>query len=161
MAAHIDAKRALVLLALGSGKSKAAVAAEASINDRTLRKWAVSDEQFAALIEVAIAKGRSILEGRIIEAAERDWRAAAWMLEVRFYGRSKSGPEEEQHESRMTVVPRDGVPLVPFDSGRADAVLTTLHRALGDDEFKRWLYAREQQIAADREPRHPHADADA
>jgi hypothetical protein len=59
------------------------------VTDRTIRSWLASASEndadpalvaFASAVSCAKAKGRIVLLRRIIEAAKRDWRAAAFVL---------------------------------------------------------------------------------
>jgi hypothetical protein len=142
----LDAKRTVILLALAAGASRQAAAGKAGISERTLYRWVAAEPEFAAAVEIALGTGRAVYEELLLEAAKKDWRAAAWMLEVLFVGRSKSAPPEELPDAgQMTVA--GGTALSPEQQKQ---MLDMLVATLGRDGAERVLAGRVAQVERDR-----------
>jgi len=77
------ARRAAILMALGKGVSRHGAAAIAGIHRDTLAEWEKKDPAFSDAVTRAMDISESVYVELIEEAAKKDWRAAAWMLERR------------------------------------------------------------------------------
>jgi hypothetical protein len=148
-----DSRRTVILLALAAGASRIAASGKAGVTDRTLRRWIASEPEFADAIEVASGTGRAIYEEVLREAAAKDWRAAAWMLEALWIGRNKTGPTEEQPGIGGMTIAGSGLVAPIHDPEHSKKVLDLLVSALGQDGLERVLAFRAEWTERDRQGR--------
>jgi hypothetical protein len=142
----IDSRRTVVLLALAAGASRAAAAGKAGITDRTLRRWIVAEPDFAESVDIALGAGRAVYEELLREAAGRDWRAAAFLYEALYIGRSKTGPTEDAPPAVGLAVPERTPEEI---EERRRQVMLILVKALGQEGAERVLATRAEWIARD------------
>ena len=88
------ARAKIICNAIGRGLPFVHSCGVAQISFETFSRWRSSDEKFRAQIDEATAKGVSRRLKKIEDAAQTDWRAAAWLLErcpgaAEFYGRNR------------------------------------------------------------------------
>jgi hypothetical protein len=70
--------------ALQAGNTRRAAATYAGVDERTVERWAASNVGFAALLTRAEAESEVALVALVRQAASKDWRAAAHLLERRW-----------------------------------------------------------------------------
>jgi len=103
----------LVCAALEEGASYELAAAAAGISYSTLNRWRKDDEAFATNIATAESRAARRWLGQIDQAASKDWRAAAWLLERRYpevYRRGEYVPEPAPKRREVFRVTIDGDP---------------------------------------------------
>lgn len=91
---------ARILDEVRKGMPQKTAATLAGISEDSLLNWKRDDPQFAALLESALADSEAALVARVQEAAAKDWRAAAFLLERRFsmdWGKRSAGEVQHQH----------------------------------------------------------------
>ena len=89
---------AAIAAGLGRGIPLQYVCAAVGISKATVCEWRNSDQDFEAQIESAIAKGIESRMAIIDAAALKDWRAAAWLLQVsqpEHFARNKTGAQHQ------------------------------------------------------------------
>jgi hypothetical protein len=72
-----------ILEALSSGQTRRVAAACGGVSDDTLRRWIQADTQLSLRVSAAESQAQIALVACIRNAADHDWRAAAWLLERR------------------------------------------------------------------------------
>ncbi len=75
--------RELFLQALTAGKPVLIAARATGTAAATFYRWRDADPEFAEAWDAAMEEGLDMIEDRIHEATEKDWRAAVRLLEVR------------------------------------------------------------------------------
>ena len=78
---HQDERKALILKALSEGKRYKVAAGYAGVSEDSERRWRKEDESYRLAVYRAKAWHLGRLEGNIGDAADRDWKAAAYLLE--------------------------------------------------------------------------------
>lgn len=76
-----EGQKAVILSKVRSGAPLGLAARAAGITDRTLRNWRADDSAFAEMLEASRAAFLTTNIERIHEAGERDWKAAAYLVE--------------------------------------------------------------------------------
>ena len=66
-----------------SGRDRELAAAAAGVDRVTVWRWQRDDPDFAAAVEQADGQAETLMTRAIVDAAPRNWRAAAWWLERR------------------------------------------------------------------------------
>ena len=72
-----------ILEALSSGQTRRIAAAFGGVSDDTLRRWIQADTELSLRVSAAESQAQIALVACIRNAADHDWRAAAWLLERR------------------------------------------------------------------------------
>ena len=72
-----------ILEALSSGQTRRIAAACGGVSDDTLRRWIQTDSELSLRVSAAESQAQIALVACIRNAADHDWRAAAWLLERR------------------------------------------------------------------------------
>lgn len=72
-----------ILEALSVGQTRRVAAACGGVSDDTLRRWIMADRELSARVSAAESQAEIALVTCIRNAANHDWRAAAWLLERR------------------------------------------------------------------------------
>lgn len=72
-----------ILEALSSGQTRRVAAACGGVSDDTLRRWIMADAELSLRVSAAESQAQLALVACIRNAADHDWRAAAWLLERR------------------------------------------------------------------------------
>ena len=72
-----------ILEALSSGQTRRVAAACGGVSDDTLRRWIMADTDLSLRVSAAESQAHIALVACIRNAADHDWRAAAWLLERR------------------------------------------------------------------------------
>ena len=87
------AKEAVVRI-LRSGGSRTDAAKHVGVDRSTLYRTTKRDRAFRDKLTAAEADGKLLLIGYIVKAAQKDWRAAAWMLERKHWDEyARRGPD--------------------------------------------------------------------
>lgn len=76
-----EAKRAIVLLSLEKGMSRAAAAATAGMHRVVLYEWIAADDDLRMAVESAEEAAEAFYVNVVKDAAPKSWQAAAWWLE--------------------------------------------------------------------------------
>lgn len=72
-----------ILEALSGGQTRRVAAACGGVSDDTLRRWIMADRELSKRVSAAESQAEIALVTCIRNAANHDWRAAAWLLERR------------------------------------------------------------------------------
>jgi hypothetical protein len=72
-----------ILDALSNGQTRRVAAACGGVSDDTLRRWIQADTELSLRVSAAESQAQIALVACIRNAADHDWRAAAWLLERR------------------------------------------------------------------------------
>lgn len=83
-AATPDQRKDRIIAAVRAGASKATAAKFAGISPRTLRRWAKEQPEFRESLLQADGACETNLLAKIHAATDKNWMAAAWILERRF-----------------------------------------------------------------------------
>ncbi|PPD29288.1 MAG: hypothetical protein CTY20_06955 [Hyphomicrobium sp.] len=75
--------RELFLQLLTESKPVSLAARATGTAAATFYRWRDADPEFAEAWDAALEEGLDAIEGRIVDATEKDWRAAVRLLEVR------------------------------------------------------------------------------
>ncbi len=97
-----DATKAVVLQKIRSGVPLGVAAKAAGIHDNTLRNWRNDDVAFGEAVQAARAAFIARKIEQVDEAGERDWKAAAYVLERSPETRDQYG--HKQDSGGVTVV---------------------------------------------------------
>jgi len=84
----------IILDKIANGAPYTLAAQAAGVSDRTVRHWRANDADFAAAVDTARAWHLAQMAGYISEAAPRDWKAAAWILERARETREEFGKQD-------------------------------------------------------------------
>jgi hypothetical protein len=102
-------KRAGVLKMLRAGNSRVDTARLIGFSGQTLLNEMERDAAFASQVEQAEAIGKSVLIATVNEAAtkEKDWKAAAWLLERKYWQEyARRDPKSISPEELANVIGR-------------------------------------------------------
>lgn len=72
-----------ILEVLSSGQTRRVACACGGVSDDTLRRWVMADPKLSLRVSAAESHAELALVACIRNAADQDWRAAAWLLERR------------------------------------------------------------------------------
>lgn len=100
-----DRLKQQIIGVLRAGGSLNEAAKVVGVARNTLDRECKRDKEFGASVMSAPEQGKMALVGKIIKAAERDWKAAAWMLERKFGREFAKNPTVAIHTpERVEVV---------------------------------------------------------
>lgn len=84
----------IILDKIATGAPHTLAAQAAGICPKTIQNWCKKDSDFAAAVDTARAWHLARMAGYISEAAPRDWKAAAWILERARETREEFGKQD-------------------------------------------------------------------
>ena len=103
----------IILDAVERGVSPTIAADLAGISPKTLGRWRKADPQLDLEIRARQAKNTVEDLGTIKDAAQKDWKAAAWSLERNSYSREEYGKQRDDKDQIQIIlnIHRDEVPV--------------------------------------------------
>jgi hypothetical protein len=114
---------ALILESIELGATEKVAAGIAGISPKTLTRWKQEDSRFA--MEVYARRSQNVAEmlGHINQAAQKDWKAAAWSLERDPCSREEFGNRNKEKEMPTIIlnIRRDEV-VIEGQKGHDDCI---------------------------------------
>ena len=115
----------VIIKGLEAGHTRTSVCKKAGISLPTLSKW-LKDEakaEFAADVEMAEAVGTTNLVEQIKFHSQKDWRAAAWILERTRDEFRASSRSSASHRSRMDALAQEKLQAdIEFTKAKTEAL---------------------------------------
>lgn len=117
-----DANRKIILDKIEKGLSRESAAAAAKVTTRTIRNWLERGRkgelgfvQFLNDVELAEHKAEGVYVNYVLQAAKKDWRAAAWWLARRFPQRWSENRIAEEQMKVFVAALRETLPEPEFN----------------------------------------------
>ena len=126
-----DIRRRKILAALEQGASYQIAADKAGIARSTLHRWRNDFEDFEADCKKAEARGATKLLENIQTAADKDWRAAAWLLEKRYpdiYGDNAGETASADAEIDSEAAPEPAVDWSEVSDSEAEEIIDVMEQ---------------------------------
>lgn len=95
---------ALILESIELGATEKVAAGIAGISPKTLTRWKQEDARLAMEIHARRSQNVAEMLGHINQAAQKDWKAAAWSLERDPYSREEFGNRNKEKEMPTIIL---------------------------------------------------------
>jgi hypothetical protein len=125
---------AVILDAISQGATEKVAAALAGVSSKTITRWKQEDPKFAMEIHARRAQKTAERIQQVERAAEKNWNAAAWLLERDPHSREEFSKQTRQKEMPTVILRIDRSSGTPEGQERHGMVIDGSANALGSSD---------------------------
>jgi hypothetical protein len=125
---------AVILDAISQGATEKVAAALAGVSAKTITRWKQEDPQLAMEIHARRAQKTAERIQQVERAAEKNWNAAAWLLERDPHSRDEFSKQNRQKEMPTVILRIDRSPVTPEGQKGHGCVIDGSANALGSSD---------------------------
>jgi hypothetical protein len=114
---------AVILDAISQGATEKVAAALAGVSSKTISRWKQEDPKFAMEIHARRAQKTAERIQQVERAAEKNWNAAAWLLERDPHSREEFSKQNRQKEMPTVILRIDRSSVTPEGQKRHGHVI--------------------------------------